>query len=99
MGLLHLDSSGPNHADSSIHFGYANRGIPCAARGMNHAPKGVLRLPPMAMDSSVWNQLVEAGRVWVFDRESASFCCFKTSYILRIFAQRDGELYRRKRGN
>jgi hypothetical protein len=31
---------------------------------MNHAPKGVLRVPLVPMDSAVWNQLVEdKGRV------------------------------------
>jgi hypothetical protein len=67
---------------------------------MNHASKGVLRVPLVPMDSTLWNQLVGdklEGRL--SNGNEPLFAPSKTSFVLRTFAERGGELHRRNKGH
>jgi hypothetical protein len=79
--------------------GNANRGIPPPPGGMNDAPKGVLRPPPMEVDSTVWNQLVE-NNPWgpVFDWERASARLLITSFARPTSGKSGGGVGRSSEG-
>jgi len=101
LGISNLTASVPDPLSTAFArmlLSCANRGIPPLRRGIDDAPKGVLRAPPMTVDSTIWNQLVGGKQGVDLLNGNRPLNPFKSTLALLAFAEPRWEYPRIERG-